>query len=231
MKPYILFLTIFLLGENLWAQFSGSSTTYTITGPQNTLKSEVPMAEPSIKGSTYLDEEWRNAEIVLETGYVTKDLPVRIEIEQANIEIMFNGEVKYLDLKKVSQLSYADSQNKTRQVIKRADEFMVSDVPLNGIVMVHQGDRYSAVKHFYIEFMPANYNVALDVGSRDHRKVKKEKLYLTTTEGKFLVPVKGKEKHIASKLGADGDKALAIIKQYKLKLSREADLYKLVDLL
>jgi len=229
MKAYLLFVVLLLPAENLWAQFSGSSTTYAITGPQNYLKSEIPLAEPVVKGSTYLDEQWHKAEIVLEGGYGTEDLPVRIEIEQANIEIMYKGEVKYLDLRKVDHINYANNLTNARQVIKRADGYLVNGEALKGIVMVHQGKRYSAIKHFYIEFIQANYNVALDVGSKDHRKVKKEKLYIA--EGNLLIPVKGKEKTIVSKLGADREKALAIIKQHKLKLSREEDLNKLVDLL
>lgn len=214
---------------NLLAQFSGNSNTYNITGPQNVFKSEIPIAEPSVKGSTYLDEEWHNAQIVLNDGYAIEDQPVRIEIEHANVEIKFNGEVKYLDLKRVDFLKYDGNQGGDRQVIRKADGYVFDDKPLKGIVVVYTGARYTAIKHFYIEFLQANYNVAMDVGSKDHRKVKKEKLYIT--QSNQLILVKGTAKKFASRLGADEEKARLIIKEHKLNLSKEKDLCKLVDLL
>jgi hypothetical protein len=100
---------------------------------------------------------------------------------------------------------------------------------LKGIAMVYPGNLCSAVRHLYIEFLPANYNVAMDVGSKDHRKVKKEKLYLT--RGKELVLVKGSEKKIVSQLGIAPERALTIIKDHGLKLSREKDLIAFIELL
>lgn len=229
MKAHILTLTFLLSTKSLLAQFSGNTNNNTITGPQNVFKSEIPLAEPSIKGSTYLDEQWHAAEIVLNDGYAIEELPVRIEIEQANVEIKYKGEVKYLDLKKVDFIKYAGNQNGARQIIKRADGFMLNNVPLKGIVVVHKGERYLAIKHYYIEFLQANYNVAMDVGSKDHRKVKREKLYIA--RGNQLILMKGKEKKIAAKLGADKDKAISLIKEHHLNLSQEEDLNMLVDLL
>lgn len=229
MKEHILVLTFFLMTGNLLAQFSGSSTTHTITGPQNVFKSEIPMAQPSVKGSTYLEETWRNADIVLKDGYVIKDLPVRIEIEQPNVEVKYNGEVKYLDLKRVDFINYAGNEDNAGLVIKQAEGFTFNEEPLKGLVVIHKGQHYIAVKHFYIEFLQANYNVAMDVGSRDHRKVKREKLYIA--QGNQLVLVKGNEKKTVSKLGGDKDKAISIIKEHHLNLTQEKDLYRFVDLL
>ena len=229
MKEHVLVLTFFLTTGNVLAQFSGSSTTHTITGPQNVFKSEIPMAQPSVKGSTYLEENWQHADIVLKDGYVIKDLPIRIEIEQPNVEVKYNGEIKYLDLKKVDFINYGGNEDNTRLLIKQAEGFTYNEEPLKGLVAIHKGQRYIAVKHFYIEFLQANYNVAMDVGSKDHRKVKREKLYIA--QGDQLVLVKSNEKKIASKLGGDKDKAISIIREHHLNLTQEKDLYKFVDLL
>ncbi len=201
MKKSILILTILFSAGPLLAQFSGNPNTYNITGPQNILKSEIPLAEPSITGSTYLDDQWHDGGIVLKDGYRLEDLPVRIEIEHGNVEIKYRGEVKFLDLKKVDFINYAGDQSGARQVIEGADRYVFNDVPLRGIVLVHKGKRYDVIKHFYIEFLQANYNVAMDVGSKDHRKVKKEKIYIALNNR--LILVKGKEKKIVSQLGAD----------------------------
>lgn len=229
MKEHVLILVFLLSAANLLAQFSGNNNTYKLTGPQSVFKSEIPLVEPSVIGSTYLDEEWHNARIVLNDGYAIEDLPVRIEVEQANVEIKYNGEVKYLDLKRVSFINYDDGLGGDRKIIKQADGYIYDNAPLKGIVVVHAGARYDVIKHFYIEFLQANYNVAMDVGSKDHRKVKKEKLYLA--KGSHLILVKGSEKKITSRLGADEEKARLIIREHKLNLSKEEDLGKLADLL
>lgn len=229
MKGLILLTVLLFVADNALGQFSGHPNALNITGSPNTLKSEIPLAEPVVIGSTYIDEQWQQAEIVLKDGFMIKGLQVRIEIEQANVEINYNGKAKYLDLEKVDFINYTDGQTATKQIIKLAAEFSYRDVPLKGIVFVHKGERYVAIKNCYIEFLQANYNVAMDVGSKHHRKVKKEQLYVT--KDNQLIQIKGSEKKIASRMGDDEKKALTIIKQYKLNLSREADLYQFVDLL
>jgi hypothetical protein len=229
MEAGILFAGILLCSGSLYAQFSGHPNALNITGPQNTLKSEIPLAEPVVKGSTYLDEEWQSAEILLKNGLLIKNFPIRIEIEQSNVEIKYNGEVKYLDLEKVDFINYRNSHTTTELVIKKADEFRYHDVPLKGIVVVHKGERYVAIRQFYIEFLQANYNVAMDIGSKDHRKVKKERLYVSKDGN--LILVKGSKKKFVSELGSDRENALSIIKEKKLDITQKEDLYVLVDLL
>lgn len=229
MRQILLITSLLFFTERLSAQFTGHPNALNITGPAYTLKSEIPLAAPSTIGSTYLDEDWQNAEIVLKDGLVIKDFPVRVEIEQANVEIMYKGEVKYLNLKEVDVVNLIDAGTGTKRVVGKANEFIFNDVPLKGIVIIHRGERYSVVKHYYIEFLQANYNVALDVGSKDHRKVKKEKLYIS--QGNKLILAKGSSKKLAKRLGSDNEKALAIIKEHKLNLSKETDLITFVGLM
>jgi hypothetical protein len=228
------FLIIILLGLSVTVSgqfFSGpNSNPQTLTGPQSVLKTEIPLAKPSVIGSTYLNETWQPAQIVLKNGHVIESLPIRVEIEQANIEIQYNGEIKYLDLKEVDFVNFTEGTAPTKSVIKKGNAFTFKEVPMNGIVAIHNyGELYSIVKHFSIEFLQANYNVAMDVGSKDHRKVKREKLYIS--QGQKLVLAKGSGKKIAAQLGADKEKALAIINEHGLNLSREADLITFVSLM
>ena len=67
------------------------------------------------------------------------------------------------------------------------------------------------------------------MGSKDHRKVKKEKLYIS--HGNKLILAKGSSKKVAKQLGSDNEKALTIIKEHKLKLSKETDLITFVSLM
>lgn len=211
------------------AQYAIQNNPHNITGSGSILKTEIPLAAPSIIGSTYLDDNWQNARITLRGGAVVESCPIRVEIEQANVEIKFKGEIKYLNLSKVDFINTVDA-NGIQSVIRSAKQYTVDDVPLEGIVSVeHIGKEYGVIKHFYIEVLLANYNVAMDVGSKDHRIVKKERIYIS--QNSKLFSVKGSDKKLISKLGLDKKKTLQLIKDNNLNLSNQADLIAFVKLL
>lgn len=230
MKQLLIIITTIFCSNQLLAQTTGQYNALNITGTSNTLKTEIPLALPSIIGSTYLEEVWQIAEIVLKSGNVIQGLPLKIEIEQGNVEIQYNGETKFLNLNAVDYINYNDIKTGAKSVIRSANQFTIDGTPLKGIVKVEEYvGQYKVVKHFYIEFLQANYNVAMDVGSKDHRKVKKENLYISNNNK--LILVKGSSKKIAEQLGADKEKALRIIKENKLKLTNEEDLINFIRLI
>jgi hypothetical protein len=222
---------IILIGisEQARAQYAIQNNPHNITGSSSILKTEIPLAAPSVIGSTYLDDNWQNARITLRGGAVVENCPIRVEIEQANVEIKFKGEVKYLNLSKVDFINTADA-NGTPIIIRSAKQYSLEDVPLEGIVSVeHLGKEYGVIKHFYIEVLLANYNVAMDVGSKDHRIVKKERIYIS--QNSKLFAVKGSDKKLIAKLGLDRKRTLKLIRENNLNLSNEADLISFVKLL
>lgn len=225
----LILILLFPFSQYTWAQFTGHTNALNITGSQNTLKSEIPLARPSVIGSTYLDEKWQTAEIILKNGYVINNVPLRVEIEEANIEIQYNGEVKYLSLRDVDSVNFVDAFTGLKYALKNADQFASIEGPRNGVVLLSTGQHYRTLKHFYIEFLRANYNVAMDVGSKDHKKVKRNKLYISY-EGRLTL-IRGSNKKIIEQLTSDKDKAQDIIKKYKLNLSEETDLIKFMTLL
>jgi hypothetical protein len=226
----ILALSLITFSEKLTAQILGQSNPLSITGPQNNMKTEIPLAQPSVVGSSYLDENWKNAEIVLKSKEVIRDFPIKIEIEQANVEIKYNGEVKFLNLKEVDHIKYVDEKSGRAIVIRSANPYTIDGQVLRGIVeILLEGGQYEVVKHYYIKLLQANYNVAMDVGPRDHRKVVKDKVYLS--QGDKLILIKGSAKKWTSQLGADKERALQIIRDHKLNASKDIDLITLASLL
>lgn len=211
------------------AQYSIQGNPLNITGSSSILKSEIPIAAPSIIGSTYLDDNWQQARIVLKTGAVVENCIVRIEIEQANVEIKFKDDTKFVNLSKVDYINTANV-NGTQSTIRSAKFYTHEDVPLEGVVSVeYMGKKYGVIKHFYIEVLQANYNVAMDVGSKDHRIVKKERVYVS--KGNLLFDGRSSDKKLIKKLGLDKKETLQLIKDNKLNLSHETDLIAFVKLL
>lgn len=230
MKLLFISLCTIIFSNTVLAQFSGhTANTLNITGPNSVLKSEIPLAEPSVVGSTYLNDDWQQVDIVLKNGIVSEDLLVKLEIEHGNVEILYDNQVKFLDLKHVDFLYFHEGGVKNKAVISKGGIFTFKDAALKGVALVYDDGDYSIVKNYYIEFLQSNYNVALDVGSRDHRKIKRERLFISQ-QGKLIL-VKGSSKKIASQLGPDKEKALEIIKSNKLDLTDEPQLRLFIQLL
>jgi hypothetical protein len=227
MKYFLLFLLLVFSGK-IFAQYTTRHDALR-NNDRSSAKYEIPLASPSVVGSTYLNEDWQKAEIVLTNGLVIDDFSVKVEIEQANIEIQYNGEVKFLNIKQVDYINLIESHSGKKSVVKKASEFTFNDTRLKGLVVVDSGARYNIVKHLYIEFLQSNYNVAMDVGSKDHRKVKRSKMYLA--QGPKLILIKGSNNKIVKQLGPDKENALAIAKAHKLNLSKEADLTRFIELM
>lgn len=219
---------ILCCGISASAQFTGHYNALNITGGQNVLKTEIPMDEPSVVGSTYLNENWDQGLIVTKSGYAA-NLPIRIELEQSNIEVKIDDQVKYLNLKKIDSVFISHPITKVKRLLVGAKTFASDGESLKGIALVQYFNAYGIVDNYYIETLTANYNVAMDVGSKDHRKVKRHKTYLIF-KGE-LIPVKGSNKKIASRLGVDEEKALTLLKERKLDLTNESDLVTFVTLM
>ncbi len=212
----------------IFAQLPSQYNPLNIGGSTFVYKNEIPLVKPQTVGSTYLDEDWTLAAIVLSDGSILRGLNIRIEVEQNQVEINYDGNVRHLDLTRVERIELGDSA-KSEWILCDARRYAVDAEPLKGIAWVHRGTTYNLVKQVYIEVLRANYNVALDVGSRADRKLQREKLYVDS--GKGLVPVKGSSRRFAQRLGIDKERALLIISEHDLDLSVESDLITLVDLL
>lgn len=229
MKDILAIGFFLLLTQHIQAQTPSQYDYANIGGQVFTLKKEIPLVKPATLGSTYLDETWQEAEIVLKNGLKVDQYPVRVEIEEGHVEILYEGETKYLDIGKVDYIRLSGDDNKRKWVIRNADEYSLDSTPLRGVVLVREGKTYTAVKHVYIETLPANYNIAMDVGSKADRRVMRDRLYLST--GGKLIPVKGSVKKIAQQMGQDKEKAIAIVREHRLQLSRESDLLAFVALI
>jgi hypothetical protein len=229
MKIFNVILILFLIASNASAQFSGHYNALNVTGSTNTLKTEIPVANPSVIGSSYLQNEWRKAQVILKSGGVAKDVPVKIELENANVEVNYNGQIKYLNLDKIDSIYFINELTQQKTVLKKANVFEYANEKLTGMALIQSNLHYGILKQYYIEILRANYNVAMDVGSKDHQKVKREKTYLM--HGTQLIAIKGSSKKIVSQLGDDRHKALTIIKTQKLDLKDENDLARFIKLM
>ncbi len=229
---FLFLLTLCVLTLALHAQpggYAGQPSPNVLTGPQYVLKSEIPLAPPTTVGSSYLDENWQPAEILVRTDLLVKDLSVRLELEKAMIEFKVNNEVRQLPIGKVEYVNVINAMN-GKSMFRKASAYEFEGSRLEGIAEVISDGPFGVIKQHYIEVLQANYNVAMDVGSRDHRRIKRERLFLLYN-GKLLA-VKGSSRKLVPLLDSQHQTiASAIIKEHDLRISDEGDLRRFVSLM
>ncbi|HYG01339.1 MAG TPA: hypothetical protein VD927_02790 [Chryseosolibacter sp.] len=210
------------------AQFTTEFNPLTITGNASNWKTEIPLASPKTLGSSYLTESWLPGQIILRNKHRLPPLSIRIEIEQELIEVKSENSIKYVNLRDVNKVIMTGALQ-GHDVVENGANYSIDGTPISGVVITDTTSSMKVVKHLYIEILPANYNVAMDVGSRDNRKMLREHLYLAN--GNDLISCRLSTRKILPKLGSYEQKARAILKSHRLNLSKERDLKQFLTLL
>lgn len=206
------------------AQFSGQYNALNITGTSNVFKTEIPLGEPATTGSNYLSEKWETGAIVLRDGRAAGDYPVRVQIENGIVEIMLEDKPYTLNISNISHILIQDQAMNLPGKLSSARKFTFEDKSLKGVVLEHdiEGSSAKLLNNYFIEFLPSNYNVALDVGSKENRKVTKHKLFVK--KDGVLKEIKGSNKKIIALLGYEKTKARNVIQTNHLDLTEAIDL-------
>jgi hypothetical protein len=144
---------------------------------------QIPQKPAGVMGSVYLNEGWKETTIKLkkETYGVTELVGVnmKLDLKTNTLEFETDKGIKVIGGANVENFVWKDELQFKEQTYLNCDKFSFNDTKLQGFArVVSTGPKLSLVQHQYLEFVQADYNVALDVGSKDHKLVKKEKLYI-----------------------------------------------------
>lgn len=212
------------------AQFSGQFNPLNITGTANVFKTEIPLDEPLTKGSNYLSEAWSSGTIVLKDGRAIGEYPIRVETEHVIVEIMVENKVHTIDIDRVQHILLPDAEVGARGKLVRGKRFVVDNKPLPGVVLVHDvNTNTQLLNNYFTTFIPSNYNVAMDVGSKDNVKQMKNRLFVQRTGS--VTEIKGSNKKIMRLLDLDNAKARNAVDTNNLKLSDPKDLLKFLTII
>ncbi|MDO1448544.1 hypothetical protein Q0590_19865 [Rhodocytophaga aerolata] len=195
MKQIILLLSFLLLFSSL--TYSQSATNvltkeqfqdYSFI-PGNYMR-QLPGKPPELKGSAYTNDQWSNGTIYLNRGQKTEVLPIKYDILNNQLEIQHENKVKVLPGYEV--FKFVLQQN--------AEEILYSNIQnykggkaLKGFVKILVPGSIILGSHTTAEISKPNYNVALNVGEKDAKIIKKEKLYLITEGVIREIPAKKSE--------------------------------------
>jgi hypothetical protein len=218
-------LCVISLGYPVRAQVHIFSGTRTSLDPQGraigyyTVINEVPYTV-GLKGSEYLYEEWRSADIIL-THDSTKyhGIPVRLNVRKNVVEVNLDGEVKLLSLPSVYSLYFPlnDALFITSSVL---DE----DLPYGFYEVIY--NKTSALLCRYItRIRPSNYTIHFDMGERDNRLMILGEYY-AIMDG-MVIHLQGRCKKLSQQFQSQEDLA-GYIMEHRITASNEEDL---IDLL
>ena len=126
---------------------------------------EIPLAH-SLTGSPYLNEEWGNADIILNDDHmIIKNIPVKIDVRNNWLEIKYEEKVYLLDDLDIYNL----------QLKKNGDVFITKNAlhidGLSGFFKVLYNEKTTLLCHFSSTIQRSNYIPAFDAGEKDDKLI------------------------------------------------------------
>lgn len=223
MKTALLFVCACFLTLRASSQYSQTVTPLLDT--QAGVMKELPPRIGDVKGSVYLNEEWTKSDLYLKPGSSSgnkiENVPIRLDLENNALEVLTTAGIRLLDDSKVDRFEFADPQTGERSMYVNGSQFTVDGAPLSGFCKV-SGENVKVIRCDYLEVLKPNYNVSMDVGSKDEQIIKKYKLYLS----KDGETVSCNKKSLYAMMA---DKATAIkkfVKAERIRISKEEGLRK-----
>ncbi len=179
------------------------------------------------QSSIYLYDDWIPANVLVHqpAGDVVqvKDIPVKLDLTTSALEVQTAGGIRLLPLSKVEKFEWTNPRTLSKEVFVNGRDFIFNGVKVEGYCAI-SGDLLKMVTHYSVEIIPADYNVALDVGSKEDRAIKKTRHYLL--RGNELVEFT--RKSVVSLMPDEGDAIKQFIRKNRVDFDEEADLQSLI---
>jgi hypothetical protein len=163
---------------------AGAQYTQTVTPVLDTqfgLIKELRAKTDGAKGSFYLNENWIAAIIYLRDGAFAsnklENIPVKVDLLNQELELNTKAGIRVLETSDIKAFEWVNPASNKLEKYANCSEFTLDGTPLVGFCKVSAGE-IKLVRQDYAEVLKADYNVALDVGSREDKIIKKYKLYV-----------------------------------------------------
>jgi hypothetical protein len=188
---------------------------------------ELPLPPPGLKGSLYIADDWVNGDIWLKNNKVLRGYPIKFDLKNNLLEINADGNIKVCALPLLERFSYkailGDSIDYYNTSVVNNVTF---DLP-KGVCRILLNDKVQLIQYEYIEIVKANYNVAIDMGSKDNKAIKKTKPYVIVNDNVY--EVKGSIKKNFEIFKVHFKKVESFVKENKLKFKSDQDLTKIFE--
>jgi hypothetical protein len=138
----------------------------------------LPPAPPDVVGDDMLNQHFQKATFLLNDSSLLEGLPVKYYITRNEFDVKTKAGLRALKGDRVKSFVWIDSATKRPQVFINAREFKRPDGTQGvGFFQLITEGKVGLIKQTEVIFKEANYHVALNVGSRDHKLIKKTHYY------------------------------------------------------
>lgn len=189
----------------------------------------VPLPAGDLKGDYYLTSDFREGRFELSTSSkLYEDFQIRYDLRSNLIEINYDDGIRGLDGNKVKYFEMLSASGFKKYVNSNQVEGSGEDLPANMFLEVLADEKIPLYRYERVSIKKANYNVAMNVGSRDDEIIKTP-VYLTVVDGKVTELRKGKKSELFTLLPSREAELRAFAKKEKIKLKDEEDFIRMIQ--
>jgi len=188
----------------------------------------IPLPAGKVVGDTYLDTHWRIGTILLyDKDKMIERMRLRYDIQSNEIDVKSASGVKVIPGSRVKSFVWVDSVDRQPDYFVNAKDFKMDGTPLSGFFQVLSDGTLPLLMKTNLEVKKADYNVSLDVGSKDDKILKKTDFFCLKDGAAIELPSSKKKL-----LPLFQDKAYMVedyMKANALSASKQADLIRIFD--
>jgi hypothetical protein len=188
----------------------------------------IPIPPGKVIGDTYLDTNWKMGTILLyDKDKMIERILVRYDIHANEIDVKAANGIKAIPGAKVKSFVWIDSIGRTPDYYVNAKDFKVDGTPFMGFFQVLCEGALPLMMKTSLVVKKSDYNVSLDIGSKDDKILKKEDFYCLKDGNAIEVPSSKKKL-----LPLFQDKAYQVedfIKDNGLSVSKKSDLVQIFN--
>ena len=183
----------------------------------------IPLPPGKVIGDTYLSQSWKKSVILLyKEDKLLEGYEVRYDVYADELEVKTNKGIKVLKGRDIKSFMWTDSAQLDPYYFVNAADYKREGAPLAGFFEVLVDGQMPLFKKTRLTVKKANYNVALDVGSRDDKILKVHEYFLARSGEVMEVPTSRKK--ITSVFSPKGDDVTKFMNANDLSVKKEIDL-------
>jgi len=197
-------------------------------GDPNATIPTLPLAPPKVEGDAYLNRSYDLFVFQLYDGKILERYAAKLDLKLNEFDIITKQGIRVLKGNLVKSFIFFDSVTRVQSNYVNVKEWnFEGDKSFTGFFQILSEGDITLVKRNDVIFKKADFHPALNVGSKDHRYIKKEFLYYVQ-DGKVVeLPAK---RALIKIFGDKENELTEYVANNHLNLSKENDLVSLFNL-
>lgn len=174
---------------------------------------EFPLPAPTLQGSLYLNDDWKQGRLVLKNGDELNDVMLNYDLQNSLLEIKSKRAIKVCPPMLLEKFEIKDGFGSSKNFENLANY----DKNKIGILEIkYNKGNYTYAVNPYIFIREPSYVPTMDVGNRNKKVLKKMKYYFIKNDK--LIPFKRSKKSILNLASNNSDKVESYMKSNKINL-------------